>query len=55
MFEYFRDKISNKGVIFLQKIHYSEDTFGKRQDDFKWVLFMIFLGNKILNAKKNKC
>ena len=35
MFEYFREKISNKGVIFLQKIHYSEDTFDKRQDDFK--------------------
>lgn len=52
MFEYFRDKISNKGVIFLQKIRYSEDTFDKRQDDFKWVLFMIFLGHKTLNAKK---
>ena len=27
MFEHFREKTSNNGIIFLQKTHSSEDTF----------------------------
>ena len=34
-FEYFRDKISNKIIIFLQETHSSEDTFNKWWTDFK--------------------
>ena len=62
MFEYFREKVSNNGNIFLQETHSSEDALNKLQDDFQGqILFshgtlnscgvMIgFLGNK-----KNKC
>ena len=35
MFEYFREKISNNGIMFLQEIHSSEDTFNNWQNDFK--------------------
>ena len=35
MFEYFRDKVSNDGVIFLQETHSTEDAHNKWQDDLK--------------------
>ena len=35
MFEYFREKISNNGIIFLQETHSSEDTFNNWGNDFK--------------------
>ena len=35
MFEYFKDKISNKKKIFLKKMHSLENTFNKQCDDFK--------------------
>ena len=33
MFEYFRDKVSNNGIIFLQETHSSEDVLNKWPDD----------------------
>ena len=39
MFEYFREKISNNGIIFLQETHSSEDTFNNWQNDFKGEVF----------------
>ena len=39
MFEYFREKISNNGIIFLQKTHSSEDTFNNWRNDFKGEVF----------------
>ena len=39
MFEYFRDKISDNGLIFLQETHSSEDTFNNWQNDFKGEVF----------------
>ena len=29
MFEYFRDKVSNNGIIFLQETHSSKDALNK--------------------------
>ena len=64
MFEYFRDKVSNNGIIFLQETNSIEDAYNKRQDDFQGQIFfshgttnscgvMIgFLGNK--KTKYNK-
>ena len=61
MFEYFRDKVSNKRIIFLQETHSTEDAHNKWQDDFQGQIFfshgttnfcgvMIgFLGNKKIN------
>ena len=64
MFEYFGDKISNNGIMFLQERHSSEDTFEKWQDHFKEEVFfqgttnfcgvMIdFVRNKNFKCKKN--
>ena len=39
MFEYFREKISNNGIIFLQETHSSKDTFNNWRDDFKGEVF----------------
>ena len=39
MFEYFREKISNNGIIFLQETHSSEDTFNNWQNDFRGEAF----------------
>ena len=39
MFEYFREKISNSGIIFLQESHSSDDTFKKWRNDFKREVF----------------
>ena len=39
MFEYFRDKIVNNGILFLQEIHSSHDTVINWRDDFKGELF----------------
>ena len=61
MFEYFRDKVSNKRIIFLQETHSTEDAHNKWRDDFQGQIFfshgttnfcgvMIgFLGNKKIN------
>ena len=38
-FEYFREKISNNGIIFLQETHSSEDTFNNWQNDSKEEVF----------------
>ena len=35
MFEYFRDKVSNNGIIFLQETHSTEDVHNKWRDDFQ--------------------
>ena len=35
MFEYFREKISNNGILFLQEIHSSHDTVINWRGDFK--------------------
>ena len=35
MFEYFRDKVSNNGIIFLQETHSTEDAHNKWRDDFQ--------------------
>ena len=39
MTEYFRVKISNDGFMFLQEIHFSEDTFKIWHDDFRGECF----------------
>ena len=39
MFEYFREKISNNGIIFLQEAHSSKDTFNNWRNDFKGEVF----------------
>ena len=64
MFEYFRDKVSNNGIIFLQETHSTEDAHNKWRDDFQGQIFfshgttnscgvMIgFLGNKKINYNK---
>ena len=39
MFEYFREKTSNNGIIFLQETHSSEDTFNDWRNDFKGEVF----------------
>ena len=39
MFEYFREKISNNRIMFLQETHSSEDTFNNWQNDFKREVF----------------
>ena len=39
MFEYFREKIANNGILFLQETHSSHDTVINWHDDFKGELF----------------
>ena len=39
MFEYFKDRIVNNGIIFLQETHSSEDTFSEWWDGFKGEVF----------------
>ena len=39
MFEYFRKKISNNGIKFLQETHSSEDTFNNWRNNFKGEIF----------------
>ena len=39
MFEYFREKIANNGILFLQETHSSHDTVINWRDDFKVELF----------------
>ena len=47
MFEYFKGKIVNSGIIFLQETHSSEDTFNEWQDNFKELFFFAW-HNKVL-------
>ena len=35
MFKYFRDKVSNNGIIVLQEMRSTEDAFNKWRDDFQ--------------------
>ena len=39
MFEYFRDKVSNNGIIFLQETHSTENAHNKWWDDFQGQIF----------------
>ena len=39
MFKYFREKIANNGILFLQETHSSHDTVSNWRDDFKGELF----------------
>ena len=39
MFEYFREKIANYGILFLQETHSSHDTVINWRDTFKGELF----------------
>ena len=39
MFEYFREKISNNRIIFLQGTHSSENTFNNWRNDFREEVF----------------
>ena len=39
MFGYFREKIANNGILFLQKTHSSHDTVINWCDNFKGELF----------------
>ena len=41
MFEYFRDKVSNNGIIFLQETHSTEDAHNKLRDDFQGQIFFL--------------
>ena len=64
MFEYFRDKVSNNGIIFLQETHSTEDAHNKWRDDFQgqiffshgntnsWDVMTGFLGNKKIRYNK---
>ena len=42
MFEYFKDRIVNNGIIFLRETHSSEDTFNEWWDDFKGEVFFSY-------------
>ena len=42
MFEYFREKILNNGIKFLQETHSSKDTFNNWQNDFKGEVFFSY-------------
>ena len=33
MFKYFKDKIGNNGIVFLQETHSSEDTYNEWRDE----------------------
>ena len=39
MVEYFRDKVSKNGIIFLQETHSSEDALNKWRGDFQRQIF----------------
>ena len=39
MFEYYREKLYNNGILFLQETHSSNDTSDKWRDDFKGQVF----------------
>ena len=39
MFEYFREKIANNGILFLQETHSSRDTDINWREDFKGEFF----------------
>ena len=39
MFEYFKEKFANNGILFLQKTHSSHDTIITWRDGFKGELF----------------
>ena len=39
MFEYFRDKVSNNEIIFLQETHSTEDALNKWWDGFQGQIF----------------
>ena len=39
IFKYFREKIANNGILFLQETHSSHDTVINWRDDFKGELF----------------
>ena len=41
IFEYFRDKVSNNGIIFLQETHSTEDALNKWRDDFQGQIFFL--------------
>ena len=39
IFEYFKDKVGNNGIVFLQETHSPEDTFNEWRDNFKGQIF----------------
>ena len=39
MFEYYREKIANNGILVLQETHFSHDTVINWRDDLKGELF----------------
>ena len=39
MLKYFKDKIGNNGIVFLQETHSAEDTYNEWRDDFKGRIF----------------
>ena len=43
MCEYFRKKIANNGIIFLQEINSSHDTVINWRNDFKGEMFFVFV------------
>ena len=64
MFEYYREKLSNNGILFLQETHSRNDTYDKWRDEFRGELFfshgttnscgvMIgYLGSKMFTVNK---
>ena len=66
MFEYFREKIVNNGVLFLQEAHSSHDTVINWLDDFMGELLLsnrttnssgvtiVYLGSKNLKLIEQK-
>ena len=39
MFEYFRDKVYNDQIIYLQETHFCKDALNKWRDDFYGQMF----------------
>ena len=64
MFEYYREKLSNNGILFLQETHSSNDTYDKWRDEIRGERFfshgttnscgvMIgYLGSKMFTVNK---
>ena len=50
MFEYFRKKFANNGILFLQETHFSHDTVINWHDNFKAEFFFLHMEPQVPSA-----